>query len=296
VDWISPEFLVWGGKMVHDKEEQARLIRQASKQAIALAIEGRWREAVEANKGILENFPGDVDTFNRLGRAHIELGEYSEARNAYSRARELDPYNNIAEKNLRRLAHLDGDEEGVKGEGATKLEPNYFIEETGKSGIVRLQQPGRKEVLAKMVAGDKVVLESVSGNLIVKNENGDMLGTVESRHGQRLIRLMAGGNRYAASVTSSSEDTLSIIIRETYQHPKQAGQLSFPSKGLESSRSSASDKLAHRHTDFEEGTSEEPGYGLLSEEDDAEPEGIDEGEEEEEDQQQEGMGLNNGHR
>ena len=271
--------------MVHDKEEQARLIRQASRQAIALAIEGRWREAVEANKGILESFPNDVDTLNRLGRAHIELGEYAEARSAYTRAKELDPYNSIADKNLRRLAHLDGDEENAKGDGATKLEPNYFIEETGKAGVVRLQQLGPKEVLARMVAGDKVELEALDGNLSVKNEAGELLGVVEARHGQRLARLMAGGNRYAASVTSSSEESLAIIIREIYQHPSQAGQLSFPSKGVESMRPLGGDKLAHRHAEYEEGSSEEPGYGLLSEEDEAEPEGIDEGEEEEEDQQ-----------
>ena len=270
--------------MVHDKEEQARVIRQTSKQAIALALEGRWREAVEANKGILENFPNDVDTLNRLGRAHIELGEYAEARAAYSRAKELDPYNSIAEKNLRRLAHLDGDE-GNKGDGVTKLEPNYFIEETGKAGVIKLQQLAPKEVLARMVAGDKVVLEVTDGNLSVKNEAGELLGVVEARHGQRLARLIAGGNRYAASVTSSSEEALSVIIREIYQHPKQAGQLSFPSKGVENTRPLGGDKLAHRHVEYEEGSSEEPGFGLLAEEDEAEPEGIDEGEEEEEDQQ-----------
>jgi tetratricopeptide (TPR) repeat protein len=272
--------------MVHDKEEQARLIRQASKQAIALAIEGRWREAAEANKGILESFPNDVDTLNRLGRAHIELGEYAEARADYTRAKELDPFNTIADKNLRRLAHLDGDEESPKpGDGATRLQPNNFIEETGKAGVVRLQQIGRKEVLAKMVAGDKVDLQAQGANLVVKNEGGDQLGVVESRHGQRLMRLMAGGNKYAASVTSSTEESISVIIREVYQHPSQAGQLSFPSKGVESSRPPISDKTSHRHVEFEEGSSEEPGYGLLSEEDEAEPEGIDEGEEEEEDQQ-----------
>lgn len=272
--------------MVHDKEEQARLIRQASKQAIALALEGRWREAAEANKGILENFPNDVDTLNRLGRANIELGEYVEARAAYTRAKELDPYNSIAEKNLRRLAHLDGDDEGNKGvDSSTKLQPNNFIEETGKAGVVRLQRLGPKDVLARMVAGDKVTLVSGDGNLSVKNEAGELLGIVEARHGQRLVRLMAGGNKYAASVTSSSEDSLAIIIREIYQHPSQAGQLSFPSKGVESMRPFGGDKLAHRHAEYEEGTSEEPGYGLLSEEDEAEPEGIDEGEEEEEDQQ-----------
>jgi hypothetical protein len=121
--------------------------------------------------------------------------------------------------------------------------------------------------------------------LSVKNEAGELLGVVESRHGQRLTRLMAGGNKYAASVTSSSEESLAIIIREIYQHPKQAGQLSFPSKGVESTRALGVDKLAHRHAEYEEGSSEDPAYGLLSEEDEAEPEGIDEGEEEEEDQQ-----------
>ena len=282
---ISIEILVWCERMVRDKEEQARLIRQASKQAIALALEGRWREAVGANKGILENFPGDVDTLNRLGRAHIELGEYAEARTAYTHAKELDPYNSIADKNLRRLAHLDGDEEATKGDSASKLEPNYFIEETGKAGVVRLQQLGPKEVLARMVAGDKVELQALGGNLSVKNEAGELLGMVEPRHGQRLARLMAGGNRYAANVTSSSEESLAVIIREIYQHPGQARQLSFPSRSVESMRPIGGNKLAHHHAEYEESLSEGPGYGLISEEDEAEPEGIDEGEEEEDDQQ-----------
>jgi tetratricopeptide (TPR) repeat protein len=271
--------------MVHDKEEQARLIRHSSKQAISLALEGRWREAVGANKAILENFPNDVDTFNRLGRAHIELGEYAEARAAYTRAKELDPYNSIADKNLRRLVHLDGDGEAGKGASVARLEPNYFIEETGKAGVVSLQQLGPKEVLARTVAGDKLELEVLDGNLRVKNEDGEFLGTLEPRHGQRLARLMAGGNRYAASVTSSSEDALTIIIREVYQDPSQAGQLSFPSKGVESMRAFGGDRLTHRHTEYDEGSSEESGYGLTSEEDEVEPESIDEGEGETEDQE-----------
>ncbi len=270
--------------MAHDKEEQARLIRQASRQAIALAMEGRWREAVGANKGILETFPNDIDTLNRLGRAYIELGEYAEARAAYSRAKELDPYNSIADKNLRRLAHLAEDKEIPKSEGSTRLEPNYFIEETGKAGVVRLQQLGPKEVLAKMVAGDKATLEVLDGNLRVRNEDGEVLGMVESRHGQRLARLMAGGNKYVVSVTSSTEDSLAVMIREVFQHPAQVGQLSFPSKGLDSARLLAVDKLPHRRSDYDERSPEdEQGYGLVSDEEETEPEGMDA--EEEEDQQ-----------
>ena len=66
-----------------------RLRRQSSKQAIALAMQGRWREAVAVNKSLIESFPSDVDAYNRLGRAYMELGEYSQAREAYQQALEL---------------------------------------------------------------------------------------------------------------------------------------------------------------------------------------------------------------
>ncbi|MCL2140236.1 MAG: tetratricopeptide repeat protein [Dehalococcoidia bacterium] len=271
--------------MIQDKESLERLIRQASKQAITLALEGRWREAADANKVILESFPNDVDTLNRLGRALIELGDYIEARAAYTRAKEIEPYNAIAEKNLKRLELFDGSQEGGKHEGSTKLDPNTFIEEMGKAGVLRLQRVGPKELLIRMVAGDKVVLVAIDGTLQVKNEAEEYLGEVEPRHGQRLIRLMAGGNRYSASVTSSSEESLSIIIRETYQHPSQAGQLSFPLKGTSGgARYSSGDRVPYRYTEYEEGLADEGGYGLLSDDEEIETDLLEENEEEEDSQ------------
>ena len=86
--------------MAYQEEEQARLIRQRSKQAIALAMEGRWREAVATNKSLIESFPNDVDAYNRLGRAYMEVGEYTQAREAYTRAVELDPYNAVSYTHL----------------------------------------------------------------------------------------------------------------------------------------------------------------------------------------------------
>ncbi|MCL2281376.1 MAG: hypothetical protein FWC25_01785, partial [Dehalococcoidia bacterium] len=124
-------------------------------------------------------------------------------------------------------------------------------------------------------------LTVVDGNLHVNSEAGEFLGIVEARHGQRLARLMTGGNEYSASVTSLSDESLSIIIREIYQHPNQVGQISFPSKGLGSARQFDGDKLARRFTEYDEAISEEPSYNPLSEEDEVEPEIIDEGEEEE---------------
>ena len=190
--------------MTYQEEEQVSLRRRGSKQAIALAMQGRWREAVAVNKSLIESFPNDVDACNRLGRAYMELGEYSRAREAYSRALEVDPYNTIAKKNLYRLSHL---REGMVGseDAFHKVEPQNFIEETGKAGVVNLYHLAPREMVVKVVAGDSVYLKVDGSSLIVQDGRGEYLGQVEPKHGQRLIKLMKGGNKYTATVISSTE-------------------------------------------------------------------------------------------
>lgn len=255
--------------MSYREEEQARLRRQGSKQAIALAMESRWGEAVAANKNLIESFPTDVDAYNRLGKAYMELGEYSQSREAYSRAIELDPYNDIAKKNLHRLSHLEGVPVSPKkpvvgvGIGSDKVQPQHFIEETGKSGVVSLSQPASPEVLARMIAGDRVYLKTDDSTLIVENGRGEYLGQVKSRQGQRLANLMKGGNIYSAAIVSSVEDAMTIIIREVYQHPSQAGRLSFPSRGIEELRPYVGDRIIRRELEYEEALSSESGYTIL---------------------------------
>jgi len=250
--------------MAYQEEEQTRLKRQRSKQAIALAMQGRWREAVAANKSIIESFPNDVDAYNRLGRAYIELGKYSQAREAYGQTIELDPSNTIAKKNLHRLSHLGKVAVGLDGD-SHKVEPQHFIEEVGKAGVVNLYQLAPPEILARVVAGDRVYLKIDGVNLIVGNGRGEYLGQVEPRHGQRLIKLMKGGNKYSVAITSSAEDKITVIIREVYQDPSQAGQLSFPSRGFEEPRPYISDRAIKNELEYEEKLVEEPGFTIIGE-------------------------------
>src|SRR5512146_1490825 len=87
-------------------EERAKLKKHWVDQAIALAMQNKWEEAVGGNQTILDLYPNDVDAYNRLGRALTELGRYGEAREAYSKAVKIDPLNAIAQKNLSRLSAL----------------------------------------------------------------------------------------------------------------------------------------------------------------------------------------------
>ncbi|MGD0795811.1 MAG: hypothetical protein ABR958_09590 [Dehalococcoidales bacterium] len=66
---------------------------------------------------------------------------------------------------------------------------------------------------------------------------------MEAKHAQRIARLMQGGNQYSATVVRSTADGMTVMIRETSQHPSQAGKLSFPPKGMEEFRAYATDKM-----------------------------------------------------
>jgi tetratricopeptide (TPR) repeat protein len=251
--------------MTYHEEEQVKLRRQSSKNAITLAMEGRWREAVAANRSIIENFPNDVDARNRLGRACMELGDYAEARDSYMRALELDPYNAIAKKNVERLAKLDEHAPGLEPE-ARAIEPHHFIEEVGKAGVVTLHNLALPQIRAKMVAGDQVYLKIKGASLTVENGHSEYLGEVDYKYAQRLIKLMEGGNKYSAAIVSSSDNTITVIIRETYQDPSQAGRLSFPRRTTDEPRSYASDRMLKRQPEREGSVAEEFGYTIIDEE------------------------------
>jgi tetratricopeptide (TPR) repeat protein len=249
------------------EEELIKKRRLLDRQAINMAIEGNWIEAVLINSAIIEKFPEDIDALNRLGKAYLETGDFQKAREAYGRAMEIDPYNIIAEKNLHRLSHL----KAGSNTSPHKLELQSFIEETGKAGVVNLTHLAASEVLLKFDPGDRVILKTENNNLVIVDDNDEYIGRVDTSTAQRLIRLIKGGNRYSATVTSSAEDNLTVIIRETYQDPSQIGHLSFPAKPLVAVRTgiiqSESEEI---NSDVESELEEEPELLITDEEEEEE--------------------------
>lgn len=214
--------------------------RDQAKKAVALAMESRWAEAVNANRAILAAFPNDVEAYNRMGKALTEVGRVAEARSAFGRVLELSPHNSIARRNLDRLGKLD---DGAAGPATGVSESRrVFIEESGKSGATPLTNLGRMADLLKEAPGHPVTLR-VEGRALRAFGIGDSyLGQVEPRLGSRLTRLMGGGNRYGAAVKSVGERELVIMIREVFQHPSQIGSVSFPTP-RNGSRASQRDSL-----------------------------------------------------
>lgn len=234
--------------------EKAKLRRQRTNEAIALAMQSQWDEAIAVNKSIIEIFPDDADAYNRLGKALTQLGRYAEAGDAYSHALEIEPNNGIAKKNLDRLAHL----REAEPRNGRQVSSHLFIEETGKADVADLYRLAPRKVLVKIAAGDPVHLEAKGQSLTVESVDGEYIGEVEPRLGLRLIKLMQGGNRYTAAIVGIGEKGGKVMIKEIFQHPSQAGRPSFPARAADGFRPYVKDSmLKYEREDDEEGLEEE---------------------------------------
>lgn len=214
-----------------DEQEQTPRLsrRQLAQQAVTLAMQSRWDEAVEINRQIVEMGQPDAETYNRLGKALKELARIAEAREAYQEALRIDPANAIATRSLDQLSRIsDAEAAELAKRAGQKLDPQFFTEETGKTGVTALQAVARPEVLATVSAGDRVTLERQDGSLLVSTVDGVRLGQVEDTLASRLTRLMQTGNEYQAGVVGLDGQMLRIIIRETFQAPQNSGRISFP--------------------------------------------------------------------
>ncbi len=234
--------------MTLSSDDRARLRKQRTDQAIQFAIQNRWEDAAAANRQLLAVFPNDTEAWNRLGKSLGELGRYDEARAAYGKTIEVDPVNQIARKNLKRLEGMG------PGTGAPVITqavaPSLFIEETGKSGQSALQGTDGT-VLRTMTPGDKVVLATIGGTLAVETARGERLGAIDPKLGLRLVRLMEGGNQYEAVLTSV-EGGGRVLIKETYQHPSQLGRMSFAPPGPEGFRAHTRESMVRDDGDEDE--------------------------------------------
>ena len=230
------------------QESRTRLANHAKK-AIDLAMQGRWEEAIAANRTILEHSPEDVEAHNRLGRALMEMGDYPAARAAYARALELDQYNTIAKKNLKRLSQLG---EPALKDSRRKVVADIFIEETSKARVVNLGNLGPKETVARMAPGEEVTLHVEGQRLIAQDKHGAQLGEANPKYGLRLAKLIKGGNRYIAAISSLGDNEVKLIIREVYQHPSQMGRLSFPLEKKERFRPYVRESLLRQRLEEEE--------------------------------------------
>jgi len=201
--------------------------------AINAALSNDWATAIKVNKELLGKNSQDIEAVNRLGRAYLELGKLELAKQTYQKVLQIDPYNLIALKNLKRLAKVRTNGKVTNGlpnnceENGKNHNNQAFLAEPGKTKLANLVKLTTPTQLSLLCSGDEVFLLPKNHSIAVYDTNNQYLGALPDDLSHHLIPLIRGGNKYQVFVKRIAANALQVFIRETSRSKKFVNLPSF---------------------------------------------------------------------
>lgn len=198
------------------------------KLAIDAALACNWEEAIRLNNEIIKDEPQNIACLNRLARALMEMGKYNQAKQTYEQVLGIDPYNVIAQKNLKRvqsIKKLDG--QALGNSHSLVVDPNLFLEEPGITQTVNLIKVAEPQRLLTLSAGSVVKLQPKNRGISVMDMNNQYIGALPDDISHLIIKLSDGGNQYQALIKSIKNNGVTLLIREVFRAKKFKNQPSF---------------------------------------------------------------------
>lgn len=234
-------------------------LEMLNQKAIDLALSCQWEEAVNLNLQLLESDPKNIQYLNRLAKAQFELGKYSECKKIYNQVLEIDPYNAIAQKNLKKISAIKKDSQLKNGSNATAISASLFYEEPGITTLVTLVKVAEPQKLVALSPGSILNLNVKKKGISVTDNFGVYIGALPDDSAYHLMRLIDGGNKYQIIVKSVKSNGVIILVREIFRSKKFRNQPSFLQDAKMVTYSSDNITLLNdeNNTDSEEGGHEE---------------------------------------
>ena len=195
------------------------------KKAIEAALNQSWQLAIQINEQILSLNSNNIPALNRLGMAQSQSGLATQAKQNFQKVIKLDSQNQIALKNINKLASLNP-KNNLKNEPIGK-KMITFIEEPGKTKVVKLVRPAADEILAQLTYGQQVFIITKKRSVCIVTSDKTYLGTIPDDLSSRLLTMIKGGNKYEVFVKSAEKQSLIIFIREVFRSKRFHNQPSF---------------------------------------------------------------------
>lgn len=198
----------------------------ASQEAIAAALAQDWKEAIRVNTAILKENNAQIDALNRLGYAYIKTAQFILAKKTLQKVLALDPYNQIAEKNLKKISTIR-QKDVASAQGTAAMSPMAFLEEPGVTKLVECVHLAPMNVLSSISAGQEVELKPRNHTVELRHAGKTYLGALPDDLAFKIIKLTAAGNTYQAIVKGVGKNTFTVLLRERSRGKKFAHQPSF---------------------------------------------------------------------
>lgn len=217
----------WSGMVQQPKQYPSKTFSEIKSEAVMAAIAGNWQQAVDLNYQAVDAEPGDAGSFNRLATALIELGRFTEARQAAEKALALSPENKIARKHVERLSQLDGKVASTPVTSGSRFAAK-FITDSAKATVTELINPAPPRVLATVSPGQELKVSDNGVRMELNTRAGERIGTLEVHIAQRIRKLTDRGNEYEFSVAKLSDTSIAVLVAETRSASGLTGVVSFP--------------------------------------------------------------------
>lgn len=208
------------------------MTNDTAQKAVSAALSGRWEEAIELNKILLKEDAKDTEALNRLARAYAELGNFKKAKEHSKKVLEIDPLNSIAQRCLKKWSQL----KSGASKGTSSAPPSTFLEEPGKTKIVKLLHLGDQGTIASLDSGDEINLDTHKRRVSVSTNAGDYIGRLTDDLSAKIRELVKHGNEYRVyikSVETEEQSCVTVFIREVKRSAKLSDIPSFTTEKID---------------------------------------------------------------
>lgn len=204
--------------------------QSTDRQAIAAALKGNWEEAINLNQQLISSNSENTSALNRLGIAYLKTNQVQNAKKAFLKVLEIDPFNAIAKTNLKKASP-----KFLKLQQTSTISNHTFsfIEESGKSKVIPLSNIGEPHVVANLFTGLEVDLKIAARKVKVVLKNGQYIGSLPDDISIHLIKLIRSGNKYLALIKSADTNFIQVFIKELKRSKRTANIPSFTTADLD---------------------------------------------------------------
>ncbi len=199
------------------------------KSAVDFALQKNWSEALDLNSRILDLDKSNVPALLRSGFAAFQLKKLDDAHRFYKKVIALQPQNFIAIEYLEKIevCGLSNDTSSSNPK-EVDLDPNIFVELPGKTKSVSVNKLGPRNVLAKLVVGEKVILTIRKRHAEIRTMSDEYVGILPDDVGMRLTYFIEHESQYETYIHEANMNKVSVFIREKLKGKKVEKMISFP--------------------------------------------------------------------
>ena len=199
--------------------------RALSDRAVNAALSQNWQEAIAVNKQILEQSPKNIEALNRLGFSLLKIGKIREGKLMFEKVLKLDPYNRIAENNIKKILAMKKHCKDIIGN--CPISPLLFLEEPGKTRIVDCVNTASPQILSTLSCGQEVFFKLKKHSIDIRDTKNTYIGALPDDLSFKLLMFIKAGNRYTAHMKRIAKTCVSVFIREMQRGKKFRNQASF---------------------------------------------------------------------